>query len=149
MMRHRRGRGVRKWKHGGVKMAEAVRQEIEQRVREFEAAFNRGDLAALTALYTEDATLLPPDSGAITGRHGIEHFWRTVRDSGVVRVALRTQQVEASGDLAAEVGTAELAVASGDGQTSTVRVKYVVAWRRRAGGPWQLGVDIWNNRAAE
>ena len=130
-------------------MAEAVRREIEQRVGEFEAAFNRGDTAALAALYAEDATLLPPDSGAITGRHGIEHFWRTVRDSGVVRIAMRPQQVEASGDLAAEVGTAGLTVGSGDGQTSTVRVKYVVVWRQRAGGPWQLAVDIWNSRAAE
>ena len=130
-------------------MAEAVRQAIEQRVREFEAAFNRGDMAALAALYTEDATLLPPDSGAITGRHGIEHFWRTVRDSGVARIAMHPQQVEASGDLAAEVATAELTAASGDGQTSTIPVKYVVVWRRRAGGPWRLAVDIWNSRPAD
>ena len=130
-------------------MAEAVRQEIEQRVREFEAAFNRGDMAALAALYTEDATLMPPDSGAITGRHGIEQFWRGVRDSGVVRVALHTQQVEASGDLAAEVATADLSAASGTGQTSTIPVKYVVVWKRHAGGPWQLAVDIWNSRPAE
>ena len=129
-------------------MAEAVRREIEQRVREFEAAFNRGDMAALAALYTEDATLLPPDSGAITGRHGIERFWRGVRDSGVVRVALHTQQVEASGDLAAEVATADLSAASGTGQTSTIPVKYVVVWKRQAGGPWQLAVDIWNSRPA-
>ena len=129
-------------------MAEGVHQEIERRVREFEAAFNRGDVAALAALYAEDATLLPPDSEAIAGRPGIQHFWQGVRDSGVGRVALRTQQVEASGDLAAEVGTAELTVGSGDGQTSAVRVKYVVVWRRRAGGPWQLAVDAWNSRAA-
>ena len=37
-------------------MAEAVRQEIERRVREFEAAFNRGDVAGLAALCTEAAT---------------------------------------------------------------------------------------------
>ena len=130
-------------------MAEEVRQEIEQRVREFEASFNRGDMVALAALYAEDATLLPPDSGAITGRQGIEQFWRTVRDSGVVRVALHTQQVEASGDLAAEVATADLSAASGTGQTSTIPVKYVVVWKRQAGGPWQLAVDIWNSRPAE
>ena len=130
-------------------MAEGVRREIEQRVREFEAAFNRGDMAALAALYTEDATLLPPDSGAITGRQGIEHFWRTVRDSGVARIAMHPQQVEASGDLAVEVSTAELTAGFGDGQTSTIPVKYVVVWKRRAGGPWQLGVDIWNSRPAE
>ena len=129
-------------------MAEGVRREIEQRVGEFEAAFNRGDMAALAALYTEDATLLPPDSGAIAGRPGIQQFWQGVRDSGVTRVALRPQQVEASGDMAAEVATADLTAESGTGQTSTIPVKYVVVWKRRAGGPWQLAVDIWNSRPA-
>ncbi len=130
-------------------MAEAVRQEIERRVREFEAAFNRGDMAALAALYTEDATLLPPDSDAISGRQGIERFWQGVRDSGVTQIALHPQQVEASGDMAAEVATADLTAESGTGQTSTIPVKYVVVWKRQAGGPWQLAVDIWNSRPAE
>ncbi len=104
-------------------MAEAVREEIEQRVREFEAAFNGGDMAALAALYAEDATLLPPDSDAISGRPGIERFWQGVRDAGVARIAMHPQRVEASGDLAAEVSTADLTVGSGDGQASTVPVK--------------------------
>ena len=55
-------------------MAEAVRREIEQRVREFEAAYNRGDMAALAALYAEDAALMPPDRGTITGRPAIQRF---------------------------------------------------------------------------
>ena len=62
---------------------------------------------------------------------------------------MHTQRVEASGDLAAEVATADLTAQSGGGQASTVPVKYVVVWRRRAGGPWELAVDIWNARPAE
>ncbi len=128
-------------------MAESVRQEIERRVQEFEAAFNRGDLAALSSLYTEDATLLPPDSGTITGRAEIQRFWQGVQDSGVRRVAMRVQRVEGGGDLAGEVGAADLTVEAAGGQSSTVAVKYVVIWKRQAGGPWQLAVDIWNSTA--
>lgn len=39
-----------------------LQQEIEQRNRQFSAAFKRGDMAALAALYTEDARLMPPRS---------------------------------------------------------------------------------------
>ncbi len=130
-------------------MAEGVRREVEQRVRAFEAAFNRGDMAALADLYTEDGTLLPLDSKAITGREEIQQFWQGVRDSGITQVALHPQRVEASGDLATEVATADLTAQAGDGRTSTIPVKYVVVWRRQAGGPWQLAVDIWNSRPAE
>jgi len=51
----------------------------------------------------------------------------------------------AAGDMAAEIGTADLTVQT-DGQASTVGVKYVVVWKRRAGGPWELAIDIWNSR---
>ena len=126
-----------------------VHQEIEQRVRAFEDAFNRGDLAALADLYTEDATVLPPDSAPVSGRQAIQRFWQGIQDSGFRQAALRVRQVQADGDLAVEVGTAELIGGGGDAQSSTVPVQYVVAWRRGAGGPWQLAVDIWNSRPAE
>lgn len=130
-------------------MAETVRQEIDQRVAEFVATFNRGDMAALAALYTEDATLMPPDSGIVTGRQEIQRFWQGVQDAGFRRAAFHTQQVEASGDLAAEVATAELFAESGDGAASTLPVKYVVVWRRGTDGQWRMAVDIWNSRPAE
>jgi len=130
-------------------MADTVRREVEQQDRAFEAAFGRGDMAALADLYTEDATLMPPDSAASTGHEAIQRFWQGVRDSGVTQVALRTQQVEASGDMAAEVGTADLTVGGANGQSSTVPLKYVVVWKRHGDGPWQLAVDIWNSRPAD
>jgi len=127
-------------------MTQGVRQEIENRVRVFETTYNQGDLAAHAALYTEDATLMPPDSVVITGRAGIQQFWQRVRDSGVGRVALSTQQVETSGDMAAEVGTAELTVTGQGGQSSVVPLKYVVVWKRQGGDPWMMAVDIWNSQ---
>ena len=39
----------------------AARQAIEAAVTRYVAASNQGDAEALTALYTEDAVLLPPD----------------------------------------------------------------------------------------
>ena len=119
---------------------QGTQQEIEQRVREFEAAFNRRDAAALAAMYTEDARLLPPGSEMLSGRQAIQQFWQGAFDMGVSGGELRPQQIEARDDLAYEMSTATLRL--GDGGTQAV--KYVVVWKRQTGGAWQMAVDIWN-----
>jgi uncharacterized protein (TIGR02246 family) len=124
--------------------AQAVRQEIEARNREFVAAYNRGDAAGVAAAYLEDARLLPPGGSALSGRAAIEQFWRGAMDQGIREVDLRTEQAEAVGDLAYEIGSATLKIQSPGGSELTDTVKYVVVWKRQAGGPWQLAVDIWN-----
>jgi len=122
-----------------------ARQEIERQDREFEAAFARGDMAALAGLYTEDARLLPPGGPLVSGRAAIEQFWTGARKS-FAAATLRTEHVEASGDLAYEVGSATLTPSGAGGTSPAVEVKYVVAWKR-AGGRWQLTADIWNANA--
>jgi uncharacterized protein (TIGR02246 family) len=124
--------------------AGTVRQEIEQRNREFVAAFNRGDAAGVAAMYVEDARVLPPGGAMASGRQAIQQFWQSVMGMGVREVDLRTQEVESSGDLAYEIGAATLAIQPESGSPTTDTVKYVVVWKRRAGGAWQLAVDIWN-----
>jgi uncharacterized protein (TIGR02246 family) len=122
-----------------------VRQEIEQHNRDMSAAFNRGDAAAVAALYAEDAKVLPPGGAMVTGRQAIRQFWQGVRDMGVHEVTLRTEEVATSGDLAYEIGTATLTMQPAGSAATMDSVKYVVVWKRRAGGPWQLAVDIWNS----
>ncbi len=123
-----------------------VRQEIEQRDREFEAAFNRGDSDAVAALYTEDATLMPPDADIISGRPSIAEFWVGARAMGIRSASLQIHDVQAAGDTAYEIGTATLTIQPPDGAATTATVKYVVVWKRDASG-WRLAVDIWNNMA--
>jgi uncharacterized protein (TIGR02246 family) len=125
----------------------SVRQTIESANRQFEAAFNRGDTVALAALYTEDATVLPPGAPSVHGREAIQQFWQSVRDAGVRTATLATQDVQASGDYAHEIGAATLQIQPEGGAASTEQVKYVVVWKRQPGGTWQLHVDIWNANA--
>jgi uncharacterized protein (TIGR02246 family) len=125
--------------------AETVRQEIEQRNREFVAAFNRGDAAGVAAAYVTDARVLPPGGVMVSGRQAIQQFWQGVMGMGVREVDLRTQEVESSGDLAYEIGAATLKIQPEGGSPTTDTVKYVVAWKRQAGGAWQMAVDIWNS----
>jgi uncharacterized protein (TIGR02246 family) len=125
--------------------AGSVRQEIEQRNQEFVAAFNRGDAAGVAAGYAEDAKVLPPGGAMVSGRQAIQQFWQGVMGMGVREVDLQTQEAQAGGDLAYEIGSATLKIQPEGGSATTDTVKYVVVWKRQPGGTWQLAVDIWNN----
>src|SRR5262245_2885294 len=111
-----------------------VRQAIEQRDREFEAAFDRGDIDAVAALYTPDATVMPPDADIISGRTSIAEFWSAARASGIRSVSLQIHDVQAAGDTAYEIGTATLTMQSDGGASGSAAVKYVVVWKHDAEG---------------
>jgi ketosteroid isomerase-like protein len=121
-----------------------VRQIIAEANRKFCAAAARKDYAGLAALYSEDAKVLPPDAPIVSGRRAIGEFWRGAADAlGLVDVALKTIDLEVSGDMACEVGEAELKLTSGQ-----AKAKYVVVWSRDAEGQWRVHRDIWNNLPA-
>jgi len=81
---------------------------IEKLNDAFEAAFNKGDFAALANFYTEDAYLLPPGSAMAKGRSNVQAFWTKAGES-VGDLKLTTVDVKPLGsDAAREVGTFSL-----------------------------------------
>ena len=117
-----------------------VRRLIEAAVQQFVAAFNRGDAAAISQLYTEDGQILPPQSEPITGRPGIQAFWQGAMDMGVKAAKLEPVEIEGHGTTAIEVGRFELYAA---GQQRVDKGKYIVVWKLTQ-GEWKLWRDIWN-----
>jgi uncharacterized protein (TIGR02246 family) len=119
------------------------RADIDAVNRVFEEAARKGDLDRLASLYTSDAIALPPDGPLVRGRDAIKQMWGTIASQiGLKDVALRTLDLEVTGDVAHEVGEATLQTGQG-----TVVVKFVVVWKR-VGGHWRLHRDIWNTKAA-
>ena len=105
------------------------------------AGFNKGDAAAVAALYTEDAYVLPPGSAMVKGRAAIEGFWRQAAQQ-MSDAKLTTVDVLPLGRSAArEIGTVTLKTKSQPPQE--VVGKYVVVWRK-VGRDWKLATDIWN-----
>lgn len=125
-----------------------VRADIEAANKELSRAFGSGDTAAMAALYTENATVLPPNSPMIRGRRAIEEFWKGAMAMGVQSIQLTTLDVESSGDLAYEIGNATLEIRPQGGNPSTDTVKYVVAWKRQPDNSWKLAADIWNSTSS-
>jgi uncharacterized protein (TIGR02246 family) len=107
----------------------------------FTAAFNRADPAAMAAMYTEDAYVLPAGADMVKGRGAIEAFWRgAIQQLGDAK--LTTVDVLPLGSGAArEIGTFSFKTKGPSPQE--VVGKYVVVWHN-VDGQWKLATDIWN-----
>lgn len=117
-----------------------VRRAIAEVNRKFVDAVARDDMAAAASVYTDDATVLPPDAAPVSGRANIQAFWTGAKAAlGLTGVTLTTRSLEIRGDCAHEIGEAALKLPS-----ATAVVKYVVVWHRQTDGAWRWHVDIWN-----
>jgi uncharacterized protein (TIGR02246 family) len=106
-------------------------------------ALEKGDAAAIAAIYAPDGQAMPPGAPTINGP-GIQPLWQSVIDMGVTGGALKTLSLEELGDTAIETGQYEMHV----GSDVVDRGKYVVVHRRQPDGSWRYGIDIWNSDQA-
>lgn len=123
---------------GSQALDSASRGAIEATVDRYVAASNEGDAEALTALYADDAVLLPPNHEPIHGRKAIGEFWRQGTDTGL---EVSTLRLEVGGDVAYLVGRYHLPPTE---QEEADSGQYVLCLKRQADGDWRLTADIWN-----
>ena len=123
--------------------ADSVKSTIDKGNAAFVTAFNKGDGAAIAALYTENATVLPAGAPAVKGRAAIQKLWQGFIDQGTKNVVVTTDSVESYGKAAREIG--HFSFDTPDAQKNMIHVegKYVVVWKKAKDG-WQLDTDIWN-----
>lgn len=120
------------------------REAIEEANLKLAGAVRKGDAKELAALYTGDASLLPPNSGMVKGRKAIEQFWGgAISGLGLKDVELKTIEVVGEGDTVAEVGEYVMRIEPKGQKPMEDRGKYTVVWMRTAEG-WKLHRDIWN-----
>jgi uncharacterized protein (TIGR02246 family) len=105
------------------------------------AAFNKGDAAAVAAMYTEDAYVLPAGAPMAHGRADIQTFWsQAMQQLGDVKcTATDVMPIGRSG--AREIGTCTFKTKGASPQDGAL--KYAVVWRK-VGSQWLLNTDIWN-----
>lgn len=118
--------------------------EIATRV---EQALNHKDAAAVASLYTEDATVMPPNAAAVKGRAAIESFWKQAIEQGMSDVVLTPLETTSSGSVGYEVLNFELSAGSGDKKVRE-KGKAVAVLKRGKDGQWRIAYDIWNDDAA-
>lgn len=128
-------------------MLDETRRAIEANNERFMRAFAQGDAAAIAALYTADARLLPPNQPMLTGADAIKNFWQGMLSLNIKQPKLETVEIaEQRTDIACEVGRYSFTIPLPDGSTVTDVGKYLVVWKR-ADGAWKLHLDVWNTNA--
>ncbi len=108
---------------------------LDRVLRDYEAAWRRGDAAALAALFAEDGFVLQGGRPPVRGRAAIQAAY-----TGQGGAPLRLRALAAS--VADTVGF--IVGAYGYGATPGDQGKFTLTLRRRSGGPWLIFSDMDN-----
>ena len=100
------------------------------------------DAAGVAALYTEDAQLLPPDAGTVTGRAAIQEFVAQTNRPGGAALEIATLETRVFGDWAHRQGRYVLRT-PGDAQGPGATGKFMELWKK-VDGRWLIHREIWN-----
>ena len=109
-------------------------------------AYNQNDWKALSALFTQDAIMMPPFSAAVHGRDEIA-AWEAQNENGF-RIALDIQNIEISDATAYVRGRSCLYVPVGDSDYGVDVGKFVGIRKKQQNGEWLIQTDIFNSDAA-
>ena len=120
-----------------------IQTKIEAANQQWVAAFGKGDSSALAALYTDQATVLPPGGDMVTGHDAVLAFWKSTIDSGLKVTSRTTVSVEQHGSIAKEIGRVKGETPNAEKKMVPLEGKYVVVWKE-VKGTWKLDTDIWN-----
>jgi len=111
----------------------------------FERALHSGDVETVTALYAEDAVLLPAGAPAVRGRDAIHEFFKSAiaeRKPGEATTGtLSDRSVGVSGDLGWSSGASK--VTGPDG--ATIFTGKFLSVSRKVSGKWLYIRDTWNS----
>lgn len=111
---------------------------IEERYQEFGKFMQAGDTEGLAVnLYTEDATIYPPNGGVVSTSEGISKFVSGMLSSGMI-IKIQPKEVERLGDAIYDYGVAN--VSNKEGKNLGIQ-RYMVIWKKED-GEWKIYRDI-------
>jgi uncharacterized protein (TIGR02246 family) len=111
--------------------------------QDFVTSFNTGNYDQVAALFAQDGAFMAPHHDPAYGPKAVERLLRQFAESGYEDLRLETIRVEASGDLAMEIGRYSVGIRKPDSTIIADRGKYVKAWRRL--GAWLIVADCWSS----
>jgi uncharacterized protein (TIGR02246 family) len=120
-----------------------VQSLIRNLAQDFVTSFNTGNYDQVATLFAQDGAFMAPHHDPAYGPKAVERLLRQFGDAGYEDLRLETVRVEASGDLAMEIGRYSVAIRQADGSVLADRGKYVKAWRRL--GAWLIVADCWSS----
>lgn len=113
---------------------------FEEMAAAWEAAYNKGDVAAVVAMYAEDGMRMPPDMPMVKGREAIAAQIQAGIEGGMVKVKITLDDSHTSGEMGHGRGT--FVGMDADGNKIAAGKWANVA--KMVDGKWQVQYDIFN-----
>ena len=126
--------------HPALAQGADVRAEAEKMDQAWQKAYNAGDAAALTALYTKDAKVMAPGAEAASGTKAIQALFEA-DVAQKVKNTLTQEDVVGFGDYALETG--KYVATSADGKHLD-HGSFMTLLKKVDGG-WKIHRDTWNS----
>jgi uncharacterized protein (TIGR02246 family) len=109
------------------------------------AAETAGDAAAVAALYADNATLMPSNRPAVSGKPAIEAFLREQYAAMSMAVTVTPRETKAAGDVGYDTGSTVVTLTpKAGGKAMPSNGKYGVTLARQADGSWKITNLIYN-----
>ena len=119
---------------------------IKALIGETVATYNTGDAAAVIALFTDDAILMPPNQPAVIGREANKSRFQAYFDQFTAKLTLEAVEVEVAGDWAFSRGSSATTVTPKAGGEPTEEInKSLAISKRQPDGSWKIYRHIWNS----
>lgn len=113
--------------------------------QQFDTAFNSKNVAAIAALYAEDAIVMPAPAGQpVKGRQAAADFFGGLIQAGVIEHALTMKEAVVSETLATQAGQWSAAMVGEDGVKQQFGGNVQVVFQKQADGQWLAVTHIWN-----
>jgi ketosteroid isomerase-like protein len=119
-------------------------REVEAVNSQWNAAFNRGDVEALTAMYTADAIVMPPDVRSLANSDQIRSYWKYRVSSGYREHNIDVVDIHEEGRLIYEAGVWTATAASADGKIQRYGGNLVNVFERQPDGTLKSRLQSWN-----
>jgi len=122
----------------------AEEKAIRSATDRFNEAIASHNDSAIGAIYTADATLMPPNEPAVVGTAKIREYWAGLWPLNAKLDIKPTRiHVSADGQHAIDMGSWTFEMPGAQGPVKD-QGKYLVHWRKE-NGTWNVVEDIWNS----
>ncbi len=105
----------------------------------WQSAYDANDAAVISAVYSDNGALLPPNSESVNGQAALENYFRDFQATGM-RIEIRDTEAYMHGDVGYTLGA--YTITSADG-AAIDKGKYIAIWRF-IDGTWRMHRDIFN-----
>jgi ketosteroid isomerase-like protein len=107
-------------------------------------ALRTKQLEPILKFYAPDAVFLQPTGERITGSAALRTLFQTIMATFDSDLILRSQNLEASGDLAYDSGDfQENLTTIASGARITTKGSYIIIFKRQPNGGWQITQQVW------